>query len=253
MSADAVEQFTKEQGWPTRALKAMGQDTWLVAAESECDKTWLRLNDQVVLVKTIQQTFQKPKPVVLAGMKPQSSVKDQENIKPSDPWDQDKNDPWMKYKPLSGMQVSSQGPSGSSGSHQLTLSDPSLAKKLHEQDSHIKTLQQTVQDLKTMQQKAEGVSLAMQQDMGSKFQKIRTDVSGQMQALSSQFQHSLTQALAKQDKQIGHGFDELKALFLSSQSESSAAKKQKVKGKGKAPDGFDGEDQDMGASPLKTT
>lgn len=253
MSAEAVEQFTKDQGWPTRALKALGQDTWLVAAELECGKTWLRLNDQVVLVKTVQQASQRPKPVVLAGTKPQSTMKDQESNKSNDPWDQSKNDPWMKYRPLSGMQASSQGAASSSGSHQLTLGDPSLAKKLHEQDTHIKTLQQTVQDLKVMQQKAEGAAVAMQNDMDNKFQKIRSDVSGQMQTLSTQFQQSLTTALAKQDAQIGHGFEELKALFLSNQSEMTA-KRPKIKGKGKAPEAPDENgDQDMGASPLKTS
>lgn len=257
MTAEAVENFTKEQGWPTRALKAIGHDTWMVASEAKCDKTWLRLNEQVVLVKPIQQSSQQSKPIVLAGTSFGISAKDQEPSRANDPWLQDKHDPWLKYKQASGHHSSLQSSANVSGTHQLTMQDPSLAKKLHEQDTHIKSLQQTVDELKVMQQKAEDNSVSMQQDMDSKFQKIRSDVSSQMQVLSNSFQHSLTSALAKQDKQINNGFDEIKALLASSMAESSA-KKQKLlpKGKGKSqevanPD--DDEDAVMGASPLKAT
>ena len=254
LTADVVEQFTKDQGWPTRALRALGHDTWLIAAETVCDKTWLRLNEQVVLVKPIQPTSQKPKPIVLAGATPQASVKESEQVKTADPWSQDKNDPWMKYKPISGMQTPSQASSSSVGNHQLTLQDPSLAKKLHEQDTQIKTLQKTVEDLHTMQQKVEDATNSMQQDMDNKFQKMRSEVTNQMGVLSNQFQHSLTQALAKQDKQITNGFDEIKALFASNQTELTAKKPRTLpKGKGKQNEQPEDEDTHMGASPLRST
>ena len=65
----------------------------MVASEAKCDKTWLRLNEQVVLVKPIQQSSQQSKPIVLAGTSPGISAKDQEPSRANDPWLQDKHDP----------------------------------------------------------------------------------------------------------------------------------------------------------------
>lgn len=255
-SAELVESFTKEHSWPTRAIRALGATAWLVAAETESPKTWMGLNGSLVLAKPVQQSEQKPRPVVLAG-----SVQKQSNgvggeKSQHDPWTNASVDPWMQFKPTTaaGSQVmkSSNTMPGSS----FTASDPSLAKRLQEQDNKIQDLQKTMSDLKQGQQKAESCVINLQSDMDSKFGKIRSEVKDQMDVLSQNFHNSLSQALAKQDSQLQAGFQDLKALFVQSQEMNAQGdKRQKVVHKGKTKGkGADNEndDHDMGASPLKT-
>lgn len=240
--------------WPTRAIRALGPTAWLVAAENESPKTWLGLNGSLVLVKPVQQSEQKPRPMVLAG-NVQKQNKSVNHEKPtSDPWTNASADPWMHFKPT--MNTGSQG-SNAVASASFTASDPSLAKRLQEQDNKIQDLQKTMHDLKQGQQKTETYVVNMQSDIDTKFGKIRSEVKDQMDVLSQSFNNSLSQALAKQDSQINQGFQELKSLFLQTQEVSAQADKRlkshhSTKGKAKGNNVEIDEDTPMGASPLKT-
>ena len=259
-SAEIVESFTSKHSWPTRAIRALGPTAWLVAAESESPKTWMGLNGSLVLVKSVQQSEQKSRPVVLAGSvqalskgagKAASGEKAQQ-----DPWMNANADPWKHFQPTAA--VSSQGPKNGNAlpGHSFTAGDPSLAKRLQEQDNKIQDLQSTMNDLKKSQQRTESLTANMQSDMDSKFGKMRNEVKDQMNVLSMSFQSSLSQALAKQDSQIQSGFHELKTLFMQSQDKITQAEKiPKLQHKGKAKGQMiekEPEDADMGASPLKT-
>ena len=255
-TAELVESFTNKHSWPTRALRALGPVAWLVAAETESPKTWMGLNGSLVLVKSVQQSEQKPRPVVLAGnvqAAGKSAGKGLKNEKAQvDPWTNANADPWMQFQPTTS--VGTQGPKNALQGSSFSTNDPSLAKRLQEQDSKIQVLQSTMDDLKKSQQKAETLAVNMQSDMDSKFGKIRNEVKDQMNMLSQNFNSSLSQALAKQDSQIQSGFHELKALFTQSQEKNTHGEKfakLQHKGKAKGNQNEQPEDADMGASPMK--
>ena len=258
---DLVEEFTKKHSWETRAVRAIGQNAWLVASAVECPKLWMGLNGKLVLAKSMQTGEKHMRPVVLAGnMQSQKSTKTE--LFENDPWLSQSNDPWANYQSQNkgngnyGKQTVQSVPSSASSC------DPSIAKKLQEQDKQIMSLQESVKDLAVAQQKAESSNQKAQTEIDAKVTKLRTDVSDQMNMLSSTFQSSLSQALAKQDAQINAGFQELKNLFLSNQREGMDMQPNKrAKGKGKdGNNGNTGKDQntnssdaEMGASPLRTS
>lgn len=254
---DLVEQFTKKNHWETRAVRAIGQNAWLVASAVECPKVWMGLNGKLVLAKHMHSGDKQQKPIVLAGSVPNPKVMSVENG-PHDPWTSQANDPWANYQ----SQSKNHGNFGKASSLSMPSSsispDPSIAKKLQDQDKQIASLQESVKDLTVLQQKAELSHQKAQIELDTKVTKLKTDVADQMNMLSSTFQSSLSQALAKQDAQINAGFQDLKNLFLSNQREKNEIQPNKrTKGNGKGVGtGQDqmhtGSDAEMGASPLRS-
>ena len=255
MTAENVMQFTSSKGWTTRPLKALGSTAWLVASEKEAPQQWIGLNGTLVLVKAVEQSQQRHKPIVLAGnLEKVQHVKGSEGNKGVDPWVANA-DPWQQYQALSSHAV---GKSVPTGLQSFSSTDPSLAKRLQEQDDKIQTLQTSIHDIQKYQKQAEVDAKTHQQQLDGKLQSFRSEVGDQMNSLSSQFQASLQQALSQQDKQINAGFSELKSLFMQSRGcsdQSSAAKRLKgTKGKGgESQDVAVHSDTEMGASPLKQT
>ncbi len=255
MTAENVQQFTKSKGWVTRPMKALGGSAWLVASENVAPQQWMGLNGTLVLVKAVEQAQQKDKPIVLAGkLESTYQSKSPENAKGVDPWITSA-DPWQQYKPMTP------NPSvkpTSSGLHSHSLADPSLAKRLQEQDDKIQTLQTSIKEIQKNQKQSVVDAKNHQQQVDTKLKSLQTEMGDQMSNLSSQFNASLQTALANQDKQINAGFAELKSLFMQSRGcndQSSASKRQKgPTGKGGgAQDVPLGSDTEMGASPLKST
>ena len=258
MTADNVMEFTASKGWITRPLKILGSTAWLVASEKQAPQQWIGLNGTLVLVKAVEQSQQKQKPIVLAGnLGASQQTKGSEGSKGVDPWVANP-DPWQQYQPPSSHAV---GKPVSTGLQNFSSTDPSLAKRLQEQDDKIQSLQTSMQDIQRYQKQAEVDAKTHQQQLDGKLQSFRTEVGDQMNSLSSQFQASLQQALSNQDKQISAGFSELKSLFMQSRGcgdQSSSAKRMKGP-KGKGGDKSEVEevpinsDTEMGASPLKQT
>ena len=252
MSAENVQEFTKSKGWETRPMRALGRASWLIASEQKSPAVWLGLNGKLVLVKEIPQNKQREPPVVLAGKIAIDTKAKHDVNRGNDPWVHHSEDPWIKYLPSqhsqNGVAIASQA------SVQHSMQDPSLAKKLKEQDDRIEALQHSLKDMKKSQQQQEANNKSFQTDLEGKLKTMKTDVSEQVSNLSSQFQHSLQSALARQDTQINAGFAELKSLFMQSRGcgdASQPSKKTKVNGKpGETTVAVDS-DQDMGASPLK--
>lgn len=256
VSPELVEEFTKKNNWETRAIRAIGRDSWLVASAVECPKMWMGLNGMVVLVKPMQSGDKQTKPIVLAGSIAQYSKGLQQDKSKHDPWTLQSNDPWAKYQPH-GANSAFVKPVVQHGTSGIAPNDPSIAKKMSDQDKQIASLQQSVKELTVMQQKAELSNQKAQIELDTKVNRLKTEVTDQMSQLSSTFQSSLNQALAKQDSQINAGFQDLKNLFLASQQEkheSQPSKRAKGKGKETRPNGDNKEfpeDADMGASPLR--
>ena len=257
MTSENIMEFTHSKGWTTRPLKALGSSAWLVASEKPAPQQWIGLNGTLVLVKAVEQAQQRDKPIVLAGrLETTQQNKSTEVNKGVDPWVVN-SDPWQQYQPLSSH---AGGKPLASGLQSHSVTDPSLAKRLQEQDDKIQSLQTSMQDIQKYQKHAEVNAKSYQQQLDGKLQSFRAEVGDQMTSLSSQFQASLQQALSKQDRQINAGFSELKSLFMQSRGcdEESLASKRLKGNKGKETPNEVKEfamnsDEEMGASPLKTT
>ena len=257
VSPELIEEFTKKNHWVTRAVRAIGRDSWLVASAVECPKMWMGLNGTLVLVKPVQSGDKLMKPIVLAGSVPQYPKAVQQDKNKTDPWTSQPNDPWANYQPQGKSSSAFLKPAIQQMTSNIAPNDPSIAKKMSDQDKQIASLQQSVKDLTAMQQKAEVSNQKAQIELDTKVNKLKTDVTDQLTQLSSTFQSSLSQAIARQDAQINAGFQDLRNLFLANQkdkSDSQPAKRAKGKGK-EANSGAEnvevGSDAEMGASPLR--
>ncbi len=251
---EQIQDLTESHKWKIRPVRALGQSTWLVASEVLAPSTWLSCNGKLVLVKLVEQAQQRAPPTVLAGrIAIDSQDQNNEASHKTDPWMSSQNDPWGKYNPKSiGSQSHAVDTQRSKVNH--SLADPSLAKKLQDQDDKINVLQSSIADLQKAQTKTDSETKASQKDIDQKLKAIRHDVTDQMNHMSNQFSQSLKSALEKQDSQINAGFAELKSLFLQTkESNESAPKKHKPNlGKGQSKkEGGGISDTEMGASPSK--
>ena len=252
MTAENVQEFTTSKGWETRPMRALGRASWLVASEKESPQTWLSLNGKLVLVKEIQQSKPRDPPIILAGKVAIDSKSKQDVPRLTDPWLQQNEDPWLKYQPTQHTPSVASGSSASTVQHSMT--DPSLAKRLKEQDDKITSLQSSLQDMKKFQQKQEIDNKTFQSDLDMRLKTMKAEVSDQFNGLSSKFEGSLQAALARQDSQINAGFSELKSLFMQSRGcseENKSKKPKKGTGKGNDHDVRVDSDQEMAPSPAK--
>ena len=252
MTAENVQEFTTSKGWETRPMRALGRASWLVASEKESPQTWLSLNGKLVLVKEIQQSKPRDPPIILAGKVAIDSKSKQDVPRLTDPWLQQNEDPWLKYQPTQHTPSVASGSSASTVQHSMT--DPSLAKRLKEQDDKITSLQSSLQDMKKIQQKQEIDNKTFQSDLDMRLKTMKAEVSDQFNGLSSKFEGSLQAALARQDSQINAGFSELKSLFMQSRGcseENKSKKPKKGTGKGNDHDIRVDSDQEVAPSPAK--
>ena len=233
-------------------MRALGRASWLVASEKESPQTWLSLNGKLVLVKEIQQSKPRDPPIILAGKVAIDSKSKQDVPRLTDPWLQQNEDPWLKYQPTQHTPSVASGSSASTVQHSMT--DPSLAKRLKEQDDKITSLQSSLQDMKKIQQKQDIDNKTFQSDLDMRLKTMKAEVSDQFNGLSSKFEGSLQAALARQDSQINAGFSELKSLFMQSRGcseENKSKKPKKGTGKGNDHDVRVDSDQEMAPSPAK--
>ena len=253
-SNEDVEQITSKHGWKTRALKSMGPHAWMVASEDDPPSQWLPINDMVILVKSVEASKQFNQPTIVAG-KTRQEVKNKKDGETADPWSNSQHDPWANYQASGVSQSMASVPRSSNVS--IASDNPTVNKKLQEQEAKLKSLEQQVGKLAAVQQKSVETQESFQKETEKRFTSIRDDLCDQMSKVSTNFQSSLNQALQKHDTQISSQFQELKELFLSCQQNGGkASRPSKVhKGHGKAGNGVDypveGEDTVMGASPLR--
>ena len=253
-SNEDIEQITSKHGWKTRALKSLGPHAWMVATEDDPPSQWLPVNDMVILVKPIEASKQISPPTIVAGRTRPENIMKKENDG-VDPWTNKQHDPWANYQASGVSQSISSMPKTPSVA--ASSDNPTVTKKLQDQEAKLKSLEQQVGKLAAMQQKSSENQEIFQKDTEARFTSIRDDLCDQMSKVSTSFQSSLNLALQKHDIQISNQFQELKDLFMSSKNCGGKTNRPlKVhKGQGKAANPMEqhpeNPDTEMGASPMK--
>ncbi|CAE7035963.1 unnamed protein product [Symbiodinium sp. CCMP2592] len=210
-SADAIREWSKRMSWPTKVIKSLGPQFWLLGSASEPPAATMLFNNTPVLATAVKGRDQQRPVVQAGGHVPRDAKTTKTPAEAEDPWLH--NDPWSSYKASH-----TPGPAKAASASTTPL-DSSSATRLTQQDDRIAELERGLQQLRDEHAVANleraRDKAALQHDIGV----VRADVQQLGTGLRQDFQAwtaSLTNAQAQQDQQIATGMAELKALILAS-------------------------------------
>ena len=136
----------------------------------------------------------------------------------TDPWLT--SDPWSTYKASQKPAL----PAQSAVAPARTV-DQQLSQRVHDQETKLAALQQSLQDLRAEHHEAQQTAAQDKHQVLQDIQSVRAEVQGVGSTMQQQLQASLEgmrSAQAQQEQQMKTGMDELKALLLASQGYKKA-------------------------------
>ena len=214
-TAEIVTTWLSKQKIQARPLKALASNVWLIGASEDIGQNFFTWNGQSIMLSQVQSKYQQKTSPVIAGRV--THVKDGGNpksLKDSgtvDPVFQ--TDPWANYTP-SGNGPATVGKSQVGAPQHVPRSvDAPTEARFKQTDAQLVNLEKQVESLKKHVENRDAQDQVFQTKVTTEFANIRGEISQQVTAISAKFDQSLQQALAKQDAQIAHGFDEVKQML----------------------------------------
>ena len=226
--ATVLLNWSKHIGWSIKPIKALGAKQWVLGSD-DCPPNILMFNSQPLLVQQIHQKGIKPTGAIAVGPKHQKQVvgnsyqePDQSKTsgKPNifrsgDPF----HDAWASYTP--SKLPSQEVPMPSCVKNPIPDRQPTgpVANLLQQQDERIHAVETLVAKMQdTQQANAQAVD---QRFLGLEETVAKSSLSTQQQLEAVHAEHralhtTLAVAMQKNEEKFATGFDELKALFLSS-------------------------------------
>ena len=208
-SADAVREWSKRMTWPTKVIKSLGPQFWLLGSADPPPANTMLFNQTPVLATAVKGRDVHMPVVQAGGPVPRAAKPDRDQGTEEDPWLH--SDPWSVYrasqpagatKPAPALSGPAEGPS---------------ANRLNQQDHRLTELERGLQQLReehaTANHERARDKAALQHEIGavrSEVQLLGTGLRQDFQAWTT----SLNNAQAQQDQQISAGMAELKALIL---------------------------------------
>ena len=89
----SLKEWLKQQSWKAKPIKALGPKAWLIGSEQKQECSFLRWNDQSILVKQIVQKSSMKMSPILAGNIPKMQNSQGNAFQKGDPF----ADPWANY------------------------------------------------------------------------------------------------------------------------------------------------------------
>ena len=213
-AADDVVAWAAKLGWPAKAMKALGPKFWLLGAATQPPAQTTRFNSTPVLITEVKGQEQQRPVIQAGGPLPREAPAPEQG---ADPW-QD-SDPWSQYKASqpTGWSTSKPSLSAKASSTAPPTLDSHMAGRLHDTESRLAELEQSVLALRDDQAKAATERQQDRQKTAADLQGVR----GELQSLGASLQHQLQtnldglrNAQLQQEQQMSSGMQELKALIL---------------------------------------
>ncbi|OLP95288.1 hypothetical protein AK812_SmicGene22606 [Symbiodinium microadriaticum] len=220
-SAEDVQTWARNLQWPMKVIKALGPQFWLLGAATPPPAETALFNDQPVLIVPVRQR-EAPAPIVQAGRPlPGAGPAKQQPSQPSttDPWLI--SDPWSAYKA-----AQKPAPPTQSAVAPTRTVDQQLSQRVHDQETKLAELQQSLQALRTEHHEAQQVAAQDKHQVMQDLQSVRAEVQGVGSTMQQQLQASLDgmrSAQAQQEQQMKTGMDELKECFPCQQVQYNTA------------------------------
>ncbi|CAE7631381.1 unnamed protein product [Symbiodinium sp. CCMP2456] len=219
-SAEAIREWSKRVDWPTKVIKSLGPQFWLLGSAAAPPDTTMLFNHTPVLATAVRARDTRP-PIVQAGGPLPKVTSAPVDSKGEDPWLQ--GDPWSSYRASQG----SAAPRPTPPPARAVPLDSAATARLVQQDSRISELERSLQQMREEQATANHERAKDKAALQHDIQTVHNEVQGLGAGLRQDFQAwtaSLNSAKAQQDQQIANGMAELKALILA----GTENKKQRV-------------------------
>ncbi|CAE7242092.1 unnamed protein product [Symbiodinium sp. CCMP2592] len=155
-SAEAVREWSRRMNWPTRVIKSLGPQFWLLGASSAPPDATMLFNTTPVLASAVKGRDVRPPIVQAGGPLPRSDPGAAVTKAETDPWLE--SDPWSSYR-ASQAAPQSRSPPGLTAPAPL---DSATAGRLVQQDSRISELEKGLQQLRDEQ--VQGLGSGLRQD-----------------------------------------------------------------------------------------
>ena len=200
-----MKEWAENVGWSCYPIRSLGAKAWMVQSKDPPPNPLLSFNGQPLIVKCMPSKVDNITSGIVAGPKsrPPPEQKHPDNIfRTGDPF----HDAWSAWQPTS----QKTGPKESSSAENVP--GPTSAH-LQQHDQQLQTLENAVKQLEEVCKAKEHQDNAKFADLEESIAQNHQQVQGAFQALRSDFQTSLAQAITQQDVKLSKGFDEIKDLF----------------------------------------
>lgn len=206
-----------------RPLRAINSNTWIIVGEAELQRSHLTWQQNAILVQPIESRYCKTQSTILAGKKPDSSVRrtwksEQKSDQGVDPLTI--HDPWAK----ASMQWSDWDWASRSSAHSACSSSSSKAStSTSQQETHAKQqreidrAQSKIETLETAIHNQRKDNSNFRKEVQTEFQQVRKEVTDRVSEVKDAFQSTLTEALTQTQSALRSSFredfEQLKALL----------------------------------------
>lgn len=201
-----MQEWADSVDWACYPLRPLGAKAWLVQSKDSPPNKVLSFNGQPLIIKSMPAKVDMPPTGLVAGPKSrpeQDRNSQQVNIfRTGDPY----QDAWAAWQPT----ANKNGKSDSSTSDAVL--GPTAAHLQHH-DQQLQTLEQAIKHLEAAHQKKDEHDASKFAEIEDTIKQNHQQVQGAFHTLQSDFQSSLSQAIAQQDAKLSKGFEELKDLF----------------------------------------
>jgi len=200
-----MQEWAENVGWSCFPIRPLGAKAWLMQSQDQPPNKVLSFNGQPLIVKCMPSKVDNITSGLIAGpkSKPQIDSKpSHENIfRTGDPF----QDAWAAWQPTSQKAVKD----STAGD---TVPGPTTAHlQMHDQQLH--TLEQAIKHLEEAHKEKDPQDAVKFASLEDSIVQNHQQVQGAFQALRTDFQSSLSQAITQQDAKLSQGFEELKDLF----------------------------------------
>lgn len=217
--------WSQKIGWSIKPIKALGAKQWILGSD-ECPPNILMFNTQPLLVQQIHQKGIKPTGAIAVGPKQLKSAASKPTLisehskavrpnifRTGDPF----HDAWATYTPSSPSDVPMPCPPKQSFPERPPTGP--IADLLQQQDERIHAVENLVAKLQdTHQENAKEVEQRFHH-LEDTVAKTSHSTQQQLEAVHAEHRalhNTIAVAMQKNEEKFASGFDELKALFLSS-------------------------------------
>ncbi len=229
---EQVTKWMENQTWRAKPIRALANDTWLIAAEEQLEVEFAAWNSQTILVKAIQKRANNT-PVIVAGNVPRAGKSGNGRSNGVELH----KDPWADFLANKGNNSSHQGNASS------TALPPAVAKKMEasieqkfdqqfqeiqavktDNTKEIEMMRQDVQKLRETVEKQAAHHQTHCQFVEKEFTKVRHETEDRFNGMKNAFQDSLSSAMDRQESKMMNQFNELRNILLERPNPAKKAK-----------------------------
>eukprot|EP00438_Fugacium_kawagutii_P006642 Skav236181 [mRNA] locus=scaffold4167:100:1953:- [translate_table: standard] len=205
--AKSIEQWGMQYGWGIKGVK--GPRAWLVTTGAQAPEGILMFNGSPIITRYLPPRAKDTTSIVVAGPKP---TKGQGKGVSAASSGVSIGDPWASFRTQSGMPLQAAPAAALPAANTRNLEGP-IETKFQQQESRIKSLEDSVEQLVTAQKNLQAHTEAGFQAAEQRDNATKQMLAGSLQQFKHDMEKSVAQVVENQAKQFNDNIADLKRLL----------------------------------------